>query len=56
VEPHGLLEDAAGRPRWLQFTGQSVTEQRAVQKGRRTERKERARAGLGYLQMSPQVF
>ena len=56
MEPHGLLEDAAGRPRWLQFTGQSVTEQRAVQKGRRTERKERARAGLGYLQMSPQVF
>ena len=56
MEPRGLLEDAAGRPRWLKLTGQSVTEERAVQKGRRTERKERARAGLGYLQRSPQAF
>ena len=44
MEPRGLLEDAAGRPRWLQLTGQSVTEERAVQKGRRTEeRKSRSR-------------
>ena len=56
MEPRGLLEDAAGRPRWLLFIGQSVTEERAVQKGRWTERKERARAGLGYLQRSPRVF
>ena len=49
MEPRGLLEgeDEAGRPRWLQFTGQSVTEDRAVQKEKeevgRTERKERKR-------------
>lgn len=49
MEPGGLLEreDEARRPRRLQFTGQSVTEERAVQKEKeevgRTERKERKR-------------
>lgn len=31
--PELQLQDAAGRSRWLDFTGQSVTEERAAQNG-----------------------